>query len=64
MNSFYRSTGKRLIDIILAGVGTVVLAPVVPSIEERLRLQSLKVVFSSQLSGRQHNALKGFFLCK
>ena len=40
MNSFYRSTGKRLIDIILAGVGTVVLAPFMLIIALFIKLES------------------------
>jgi O-antigen biosynthesis protein WbqP len=40
MNSFYRSTGKRLIDIILSGVGTVVLAPFMLVIALFIKLES------------------------
>jgi O-antigen biosynthesis protein WbqP len=40
MNSFYRSTGKRLIDIILSGVGTVVLAPFMLIIALFIKLES------------------------
>ena len=40
MNSFYRSTGKRIIDFILSGVGTIVLAPFMLLIAFIIKLES------------------------
>lgn len=40
MNSFYRSTGKRIIDFILSGVGTLVLAPFMLLIALLIKLES------------------------
>lgn len=40
MNSFYRSTGKRIIDFILSGVGTIVLAPLMLLIGLLIKLES------------------------
>ena len=40
MNSFYRSTGKRIIDFILSGVGTIVLAPLMLLIALLIKLES------------------------
>lgn len=40
MNSFYRSTGKRIIDFILSGVGTIVLAPFMLLIALLIKLES------------------------
>ena len=40
MNSFYRSIGKRLIDIILSGVGIIVLAPFMVVIAILIKLES------------------------
>ena len=40
MNSFYRSTGKRIIDFILSGVGTIVLAPFMIIIALLIKLES------------------------
>ena len=40
MNSFYRSTGKRIIDFILSGVGTLVLAPFMLLISLLIKLES------------------------
>ena len=40
MNSFYRSTGKRIIDFILSGVGALVLAPFMLIIALLIKLES------------------------
>ncbi|MGI6234289.1 MAG: sugar transferase [Christensenellales bacterium] len=40
MNSFYRSTGKRIIDLVLSGVGTVILAPFMLLIALIIKLES------------------------
>ena len=40
MNSFYRSTGKRIIDFILSGVGTLVLAPFMLLIAILIKLEN------------------------
>jgi O-antigen biosynthesis protein WbqP len=40
MNTFYRSIGKRMIDILLSGVGVVVLAPVMAVIALLIKLES------------------------
>ncbi len=40
MNSFYRSTGKRIIDFILSGLGTIVLAPFMLLIALLIKLES------------------------
>lgn len=40
MNSFYRSIGKRIIDLVLSGVGTIVLAPFMLLIALLIKLES------------------------
>lgn len=40
MNSFYRSIGKRIIDLVLSGVGTIVLAPFMLLIALVIKLES------------------------
>lgn len=40
MNSFYRSTGKRIIDLVLSGIGTIVLAPFMLLIALVIKLES------------------------
>ena len=48
MSSFYRSGGKRLIDIILSGVGLIVLLPVFIVIGALIKLESRGPVFFRQ----------------
>lgn len=48
MNSFYRSIGKRLIDIILSGVGIIVLAPFMVVIAILIKLESAGPVLFRQ----------------
>ena len=48
MNSFYRSIGKRLIDIILSGVGIIVLAPFMFVIAILIKLESAGPVLFRQ----------------
>ncbi|MGI6695186.1 MAG: hypothetical protein ACOX6O_02970 [Christensenellales bacterium] len=60
MNSFYRSTGKRIIDLVLSGVGTIVLAPDV-------LFSTVMILFNREDPHRvngevQSNALKEVFL--
>lgn len=63
MNSFYRSTGKRIIDLVLSGVGTVVLAPDVlfSTVKGLLKVHN-RVDTQRVNNAVQSNALKGVFL--
>lgn len=54
MNSFYRSTGKRIIDFILSGLGTIVLAPFMILIAFIIKLESKgPVLFRQKRVGLQ-----------